>query len=406
MSKARGRITQKIPSPFPQVDLVQYENRPYWFIRIYSKATGQYSIRSTETVDSERASRLIPEIYQKYLADPDGLKRENTLSILQLMDAFVEHQKRRADSHQIVIGTYQSKKNVMENGIRSYVMSYRILKVDDLDNKTTFLEYPTHRLNQNIKRSTIAHEIRILREWVKWMYSTGHIRFKDITVELPRQIHAVRDREHRAYTDDEVIAMSEWFTNKISSTTGDSQYRWRMVWMFISLMLDSGGRTDEIYNLNFGDCSIRSLKNVADVETCIEIRVSKTGPRTTICLSPVVPILKELIQSKGHTVKKDTPLWWNPLTGNRVRKTLFTEFFNEAKKDLGLEGMRLYDFRATHINDALTRVGSPNLYLIAKNIGTSVAMIQRYYESIQLRDHAAIITERRDEDTDKFRSVL
>jgi len=117
----------------------------------------------------------------------------------------------------------------------------------------------------------------------------------------------------------------------------------------------------------------------------LEIRESKTGPRTVYLSAEARAFFKSL--SKGKTPR--APLFAQE-GGRRWHNKEATKAFSELKTEAKLPaGTVLYSLRHTYISRALE--GGANVKLIADNCGTSFRMIERHYwKSIEKHRQAAL----------------
>lgn len=403
MARAKGRIIQKLPTGFPNVELILHANNPYWYVKIYDLTEKRNFIRSTNTADEAKAMRVLPEIYTAFLQSPDALKRQHKLTTCDLVDKWISHVDLRLKRREIEETTHGNKTFSMRKAILPYILDHNLLRITDINPKKDFKAYVDWRLDQGLKLSSVLNEVKHLKEWLTWCYKQNYIDSNDIIIHIPRQTSKKKyedDESAKAFTnemfEDIVIALSQ----KIKNSKGYEQLKWQQVFHFFSLMIDGGFRTDELYNMQWRDIKSKPIPLLnPDVPTLFEnlceVRVSKTGYRQTIIESPSFYLLREIYKSKGIDVSPTASLWPRPGTKRMWSKQLFTTRFRTILNELNIpKEFRLYSSRATYITDRIEN--GVSTYLIAKNIGTSETMIRKNYESVLMRLQTDELFKRKD----------
>jgi len=395
-----GRRTLKeIPSPFPQCSVVQYSDKQFLCIRIWDSKTQRYAIRSTGTVDEQKAMSLLPEIYQDWMASPDRHKKEHRLTTLELLEKFITHTEDRLKRGEIQWNTMNGKRNTCRNGLLQYITDKQLLRISDLNPKRHFKEYAAYRLEQGTKHSTVVYETKVIKEWIKWAYKQGYLKTGECFVDVPRKAieqGVVQGEDGNAYKDEEVGNIIANLAGKIQNTSGSTQILWQTTLRFFTLMLHSGCRTSECWHIEFQDCLYRNYDSLKVQTLNLKIRVSKTGFRETVIESNIPLIQKQFLEEQGIKVDKTTSLWCNPNTGKAFTLSSIREKFRQVLCEEGYEVIhRLYDARATYITERLLNSGGKlSTYVLAKAVGNSESQIRATYENLQMRDAAEVLTHR------------
>ena len=393
------RILKEIPSPFPQCSVVEMSDKPYLLIRIYDAKTQRYSYRSTGTVDEQKAMALLPEIYQAWMASPDQYKKEHRITTLELLEKFIEHTEQRHKRGEIQWNTMNGKRNTCRVGVLQYLTENQLLRIPDLNPKRHFKDYPTYRLDQGIKHSTVVAETKTIKEWVKWCYQQGYLKTGECFIDVPRKAieqGVVPIEDGNAYTDEEVTNIVANLAGKVQNSTGVSKQLWQTTFRFFTMMLHSGCRTTELWNVQFQDCLYKTYDALKVQKLNLKIRVSKTGYRETIIESNIPLLQKDFLQDKGVKVDKTTSVWCNPNTGKPFSIKSIRNKFYQVLVEEGLEEThRLYDARATYITERLLNSGNKlSTYVLAKAVGNSEQQIRATYENLMMRDAAGVLTYR------------
>ena len=383
----RGKQTQKVETPFPSVHLVQFENSPYWWIRFWKKERRQSFFRSTETVDQARAMALLPEIYQEFLKNPDANSKTENATVSEMIDAFLAFHEQRVKRKEIKQSTFEVKQCSLRSGMLKYLLEFGFFRVKELNFERHFKDYCSWRKGLGYKHSTVKEEVKIIKEFANWLFKNGLIKDATCNIPIPRQTHEAREEEQgeKAFTEEQVKAIRGELERRIEESEGVEVWKWKQMLYFFELQLEGGFRTDELFNIQFGD-----IKYKSNGETLVDVRVSKTGRRNTIFLSQTVPKVIALFKSKKVDPKSTTSLWMDFGTRKQWSSQFFSRRFREilTAVGLGLE-YRMYCCRATHITRRIHK--GVSTYLLAKNLGTSEMMIHKHYEDVIIENENRVL---------------
>jgi integrase len=407
MAKPKGKIVENLPTGFPEVVLIRYEYRPYYYARIYDRQRQRQYFRSTETSSPEAALRSVAGIYTAFLQNPTPDKRDK-FTLTELVDIFIRDVEKRFDRGEIAENTCNSKINTCRNGLIPYMTDMRLLRVQDIKPKEHFKNYGNWRLDKGYRIQSIKTEAKHIREFGKWLYKENYIKESDFIIDIPRQTYSrIVEESGKAFTDQQVIDITNFMIEHQKKGEGPEKLKRAQVLHFYLLMLAGGFRTHELWNLQFRDCQSRGSELTDEIENLVHIRVSKTGPRDTVFPSSSIRDLMLLYKARGIKIHPETSLWVDPNTGKPYRKGWFNERFRKIlnKLDMGTE-YRLYSCRSTHITDAIER--GVSTYILAKNLGTSEKMIRTEYEDlfIQLQTKELFKGRDRDDDDARFKSII
>ncbi len=248
-------------------------------------------------------------------------------------------------------------------------------------------EYRIHRHEKAMKhyghppaRSTLHQEIVCLRQVLK-------------TAERHRWLQHLPDTSEpfRAWT---IISHRAWFSpdeyKKLCKATRErakkpKKVRYKLdaedLHDFVLFMANTGLRPDEAYRLEFRDVSV--VRDEATAETILEIEVrGKRGVGYCKSTKGAVRPFKRL-KARNATQKKAEGMEPQPTDlvflkrHHELFNTLLTE--NNLKKDRDGQPRTAYSLRHTYI--CLRLMEGADIYQLAKNCRTSVAMIEKYYAS-------------------------
>jgi len=405
----RGALVEKLPTGFPNVELCRYAITPNWYGRFYQPNTRRYYLRSLETADQQRALKILPEIYTAFLQDPTALQEKRRKTVVELIDEWLVFNEERVKAGEITERTLQNKTSVMKNSVIPYLFEQQLLRVSDINPRKAFANYVSWKLKDGFKHSSVSCEIVMIKEWVRYLHKKGYVKDPTTDIRLPRQTHAKRVSEEtrcESFTDHQINQIFDAFMEKIQNSHGFDQIRWKQVLYFCELMLVGGFRTDELYNLKFGDCLIKTHGSVQQTENLVKVRISKTGPRETFFASPVITNLKNFYMEMGVEVTPEMSLWYNTREQRNWSSQIFARQFRKILKGLNLDyHYRLYSYRHTHITQSIER--GVSLYLLAKNLGTSESQIRKTYDHVLMRlQTKALLKDERDIREDTFESIV
>ena len=139
---------------------------------------------------------------------------------------------------------------------------------------------------------------------------------------------------------------------------------------FMTFMVHSMMRVDEVRHLTFGDCVLGKNKQGHDI-LIVNVRVSKTGPRpNVVCLVGAAAVFKR----RQTPQTKPTDRIFSTLTRDAFRSLLTAANLYE---DGNGNTRNLKALRATGISFRI--LDGANVVLIANNSGTSINSISNFY---------------------------
>ena len=402
-----GPVVDQLETGLNDLKLIRYENRPNFYLRIYDRDLKRNVFRVLNTADPVTAQRTYQEVYKNYLQNP-VVKKADKKTMIQLVDLWINHVEGREKRNEIEEKTMVAKITTIKNGVLSYLINKKLLRVSDINFRKDFSDYVNWRIEKGYKRSTIETEIKHIKEWVRFLHQKGYIKDPTIELTIPRQTYKAKEEEGsiQSFTDDQLEEISTEIIERITKTKGEEKLRWQLIGFFTQMMEESGMRTDELYWITFGQCRVRGEEKYHKSECAVDIKISKTGPRTTIFMSPVISSLVQLYTSMGVKILPDTPLWLNPATGKRFYRGWFAHWFRVILDGLGYDhSYRLYSYRHTMITNSILK--GISLYNIGRLVGNSQNEIQKTYDHVILEYQSKdILNKERGEEEDTFQSIV
>jgi hypothetical protein len=259
---------------------------------------------------------------------------------------------------------------------------WRTIRVTDI-NAATFKDFyrwrrtGSTRTGTKLKNHTLHKDVILLRQLLKYAHEEEHIdalppipKIGSIEVN-PRPWLTEQEWEHLCHVSEQRI---EEASNNIrlyeQRIELDDQIRWMVATMMrVGEMVGSDGHDP----LRFRDCRLEKNKSGEQILKC-EVQ-GKRGGRTVVGRRAAARIYQQRLKNAN----KDMKAFIFPVH----HREAFTELLKAAELHVDPRTRFERNFkslRATAISLAVLRGAlSPNLLMIARNAGTSVAMIDAYY---------------------------
>ncbi|MBT8002710.1 MAG: tyrosine-type recombinase/integrase, partial [Rhodospirillales bacterium] len=263
--------------------------------------------------------------------------------------------------------------------------------------KTTKRKKLHGNYKENVSRRTLEWEINGFKTVLRWCSARNHYNGKAFDWKFARG----ERRRRSAFTLDQYkklhafLASDDYFPFGRYDNNLRTEYHRMMLRTYIHFMINTGLRPGESRYLKWGDVSRR--KNLAG-QTVPVIRVSSTHSKVNKLRNVVgrpaalmwLDDWKDFRAETGEFCGDDTYIF---CTSKGVPIKDFREGFNNIIRNAGVEfdadGEKLviYSLRHTYITFRLQYGRNVSIYTIAKNCGTSVAMIEQFYSDAVSEDY-------------------
>ena len=428
-----AKVELKEPTLNGEAFIIKYSDREYLNLRV--KRDGKrYTHISLGTTDIQQAHKLALDAYVKVKAEAPK-SRTRKLSMEQVFEDFLLFKDTEVDRGLLKSRSYNTYEQRVHQRIIPFCRSIGIRKISDIE-KNSFDGYSGFFLDKKIKGkwktetsglkpSTINNDISTLNHIFDWMLDQEMI-------DPRKKPHVKKIKDRTQYRDEANPAFlpEDWrkFCDalyKFDQDIDDNIERWKHRWFinWIRFQYQGGFRPSESRQITFGDCEVVKRKD-DKLSGIIRIKSdTKTGSREVAMNGNTLQKVKYHL-NKGIKLRKIQIEQINKdiLDGKRVITTdnrriteLLPETYLPTKDDLLLmnpffpdrhvyhmEHIRqwykeilsqcsfdrkytIYSLRSTHISYALLQGQRVNL--VAKNTGTSLAMIQRTYDGLSSRFH-------------------
>ena len=379
-----------------------------WQCRVRVPNSTGYVIKSTKTTDYESAKRFGHDLWDQMRLKVMAGGTIKSKTFTELFPKFRDYLR---------VNTKNERRfNDIKGAIERYPLKYFIKKPVDQITTKEIQEFVQWRIQNPVKNKTngrvvvpspqtIRHELSSLKRYFDWLRANGHIKH-DVILKPPPM--SKKRRPHFTEHEWAVVTrnLREWVKEK-------RYYRDRfMLTQYILVLVNTGIRVGEARTLRWSDIQSQTRnENGIAVEDMILYVGGKTGKRDVVAKSADVKIylkriwdlrkseLTEMAKELDPTsVKEVEPALSEPVFCGRDGKPVgsFKRGFENYLKNYGLEKSvegdkrTLYSLRHTYATFRLAH--GVDVYKLAKNMGTSVEMIEKFYGHTTNQGNAAELT--------------
>lgn len=357
--------------------------KPTWFIRLRVPGVKEYIWRSSKSTDEHAAYKVAEDLYNQTLGKVYAGVKLNAKRISVGIDAFVKHHQDRKvdDSTKCAV--------VLANRLRASLLSKSF---DELD--TPLVSKMLDTISKQSKKgqlspNTIKRTNSYLKLLMNWWVNNGYLE----KVPTFPKISAQKNRRP-AFDRRDWDKLTRFLREFIKIKHGPTRRDRMLLINYVLVLANTGIRVGEARTLKWRD--IRPIKNPEDPSAMnVALMVKgKTGKRDVVARSGEVTkyfnrILElrrtDLTNPKSDVFEKqDVPLDSFVFCGPNGKPILsFKNSFNSLIDKAGVAtdsyGQRrtIYSLRHTYATTRLQQ--GVNQYVLARNMGTSVAMLEDFY---------------------------
>jgi len=355
-------------------------NSPYWYARMLVRGERRYVIRSTNETARITASTAAEELL-------DDMSRGEALQgtpkhrrFEHYADQLIRDQKRIAGKERAKSFSYNDEQilNRDSDGLLPYFGKMDVVEITTPKIRE-YLNFLDDRREEPLAPSTKEKQVITLRKVLTYAYEEGVIAHLPLKPKIQR-----RDNPRVAFTEDEYKRLL-----KITRELTQNGIKVRGVpltmelYYFITMVVHSFMRPTEgeIFNIKHRD--IKQVENPRSLQIqCIE---GKTGSRTLNTTTDAVGMYKQLKELHPDHSANDYilyPQYKNRSTALRAVNRLFNYVLDEASLKTNINGDKLVPYSLRHycLRTRLRKSGGEiNVFILAKNAGTSVDQLERFY---------------------------
>ncbi len=345
--------------------------KPIWFCRLKIPGVKGYIYRSTRTSDEYKAFKFADDLYNQLLVKALGGTNIKARKVVDAVDLYIKsntkHKERRSIQNKILLAIR----------IRPFIEKRSFSEID-----TAFISQLTNMIidsskSENLSPNTIKRIYTDLKHFLLWCVDEGFI---ERVPKFPRVASEASRRPHFDNTDWRKLTrhLREYTRINNKAVLRDR----KMLVNYILILANTGIRVGEARTLKWRD--VRQVVNGKERNIVLTVR-GKTGIREVVArTSDVRKYFKEIFDLRTSELeKKPEPdsLVFCHKDGNSVGsfKKSFSTLIKSAnvEKDSFGQTRTIYSLRHTYATFRLHE--GVNHYALAKNMGTSVAMIEQFY---------------------------
>lgn len=368
---------------------------PKWQVRIrVPNATG-YRIQSTRTADRREAERFALDLYEELYI---RVKRGGSIAspkIRTIIDEWIN--ATRSIGYGTRGGDIEQSISTIKNYFYRYVQDARVSELDQL--LLNYLSWrSTNYINKKPSTSTLRREQNALRSFLNYAQQNGHIE----KYTLPKPPSESRRTNRRpTFTLDEWQTIYKSAKNWIQegAKTGHKDSR-ILAYRYFMILANSGIRVGEARMLKWSDLQFFQTDDSIQVIASVS---GKTGTRDVIFQPNSETHFQHLWRLYQKWVNEarieqrnppDIKYVFQDKTGKPIGsfKKSFRSLlqFANIEPTKGNANRTIYSLRHFYATMRLSNNVSP--FILAKQMGTSVEILENYYGQIVTKDLAKRIT--------------
>jgi integrase len=395
--------------------------QPTWFCRVKVPGAKGYITRSTKTLDEHQAFKYADDLFHKSLgliaSGQDLNSRPVNAAIRDYIESITPSQRQKstvltkiqylertqsffgkmrlkdvdvrvlADLSDWTAQQYKDRQQEKYDGEKRRKEKLRSAYIDrpTTKNKALLAQLEKELANPKPIRELAANTSKRysadIKQFFIWCVDQGHIdalpRFPKMKTEVNRRPHFDRE-DYKILTD---------YFDKFQNVNDKRIRRQRVMLVnYILVLSNTGIRVGEARNLKWRDLSQIPQAKGDDSPPDIALYVTgKTGPREVVSRTPEIKryfqrILDLRIQELGKTPDRNEYIFCNA-DGTPVGS--FKKSFNTLIEDAGVaidshgDRRTIYSLRHTYATFRIQE--GVHQFILAKNMGTSTAMLDRHY---------------------------
>ena len=345
-----------------------------------------YLVKSCKTPDRDVAYRFAMDLYEDGRIKVLAGETINAPPTSKIIDEYLTTQQAKSTTRYIAINLVVGKhlRTFAKGQTLEWVNSKNITAYFDWRRQNTRYDRPT---SENTLHSEAGELLRFLR----WCKNMKYLR------EVPVFQKPIRKdirRPHFTRTDwNKLVRHSRHWINS-SAHPAIARDR-TLLWNYTLILANTGIRVGEARNICFKD--IRIEPNNQQIDPVVIFSVSgKTGGREVVARNAeVVEYLRRI--KNLYTEPKPEDFIFAHRDGRPILsfKKSFTSLIDTCGVGFDDKGNRrtIYSLRHTYATFRLEE--GTNIYTLARNMGTSVNMIERFYGQTRTPDQFAELTKMR-----------
>ena len=360
---------------------------PYWHARIYDRLTKKYVVRSTKETSRLDAIEVAEELQETFKSKQDTTKAitkdrsfehfAHVYSKMQTVQAKTKQQLRTLSDHSKLL--YREG-----DGLVSYFGKYDVGQLTTGMVRDYFIHLDEIR-GEPLANSTKNKHSMMVRKVLQIALEDGLI---DLVPQMPKT--RVKDAPRVTFTGSEYKKLIT--TARKIAAEGKTKVRGVLVtpehvemWTFMVHSFLRPSET-ELFGLRHRDVTPKGHLTSETDPLHLELEIhGKTGLRFAATMPRAHAIYEDIVEERGFVKPDDyvfMPEYMNRTTAVNTARRIFNHFLDatDLKRDKDGNERSPYSLRHYALQARLRgSKGKVNIYWLAKNAGTSVDQLERFY---------------------------
>ena len=386
-----------------KIVLYQLANRPkqLWLCRLKVPNGTGYLYRGTGTSDFYEARKFADNLYDELRIKVKTGEAITGQDFKKIFAEFTENYPREAASAKRAAAVCEF--------INCYALPYfSKMKITEITEPELAKFFDWRRTNYKKKppsNATIVSDQGRFKVFTDWCFRRGYIT-KQVQFTKP----SVPDNRRPHFDGKDWAKLTRYLREWVKGATGKSGaiYRERvMLTNYVLILANTGIRVGEARDLKWSN--IDTFIGEDGKENIVLQVKGKTGPREVVSRTPDVKIYPQRIHELRTKERGgEKPPMTEPIFAHQDGTAIhsFKKGFNALIKEAGVEydsdGQRrvIYSLRHTYATFRLQE--GVNHYVLARNMGTSVKMLENFYGHTSNRAMASELTKTRSKERNKL----
>ena len=377
--------------------LYQLENRPkqLWLCRIKVPNGNGYVYRGTGTSDFYEARKFADDLLDEIRIKTKLGQSVTGPNLARMAEEF--------ETHSMAKGEPTNRDLAITAFLKTYAVPYFTKnKITDISAKEIAKFFDWRRANSRKKaptEATILHETSQFSTFLRWCHRRGHLD-REIRLDRPKQDGSRRPHFDAADWRKLTRFLREW-VKRGEHKSGPIHRDRVMLTSYVLILANTGVRVGEARGLRWRDVESEPTTDPSEVNIIVHV-TGKTGSREVVARTPEVQTYFRRIwdlrckEMDGERPLKDDFIFCHR-DGTPIHsfKKGFMTLITEAGVEKDREGQRrtIYSLRHTYATFRLHE--GVNHYVLARNMGTSVKMLEQFYGHMSTRAMAGELTKTR-----------
>jgi len=375
-----------------------------------------YSVRSLGTKSAEVARDEALNLYHDLLTNPS---KQTGLTINGLVEKYKNSSSSNLSKPRNTLTGRQKAQIIDLDHIRTLIGDTKVNAIDsETESHLYQLRSNTQYFGKKVSPQTVHHTIIVYRQLIKWAYNNQYI---DRMPALVTRQYAKTKRS--PFTSSEVRILTQALTDKsITSHTARQRHLAFLLLQGLRIIRGSGVRPGELLKLRVRDVEISTTRRTEDkIKYTNKNIVLKVSGKTNLTDQRIVPVLDTAIRPINELLQylkeqnnnellphqslfaalniedNDSIRGINTETDSTVQSGM-QRLLKKTMRELDIEDVvnskghtqpkSLYSARHLFITEQLEK--GLDVYMLARTCGNSVAIIQEYYDEMNLKHRDVI----------------